>query len=51
MNIINIKDIDLDNTFFHFDVRNIDYINEYGLEASIGPNSINAEINPKIFFQ
>lgn len=42
--------LDKDNTLFHFDVRNIDFIEQFGFPADIGPDSKNAEKNPKVFF-
>lgn len=37
MNSVNIKDIDLNNSFFHFTTReNIERINQEGLKAQIG---------------
>ncbi len=42
--------MDKDNTLFHFDVRNIDFIEQFGFPADIGLDSKNAERNPKVFF-
>ena len=40
MNSVNIKDIDLNNSFFHFTTRdNIEQINQEGLKAQIGDAS------------
>lgn len=50
MKTININEIDLDNTLFHFDARDMEYISRYGFSADIGPYSRNAEETPKVFF-
>ena len=50
MKKININDIDLENSFFHFDVRDDEFISKFGFPADIGPDSINAEDNAKVFF-
>lgn len=50
MKTININEIDLDNTLFHFDARDMEYISRYGFPADIGPYSRNAEETPKVFF-
>lgn len=45
-----IDNLDLENTFFHFDVRDVNFIEEHGFLADIGPDSKNAEKTPKVFF-
>lgn len=45
-----IDSLDMDNTLFHFDVRDISFIEKYGFQADIGPDSKNAEKTPKVFF-
>ena len=50
MEIINISELDLKNSFFHFDARSLEYIKEYGFTPDIGPDSKNAEETPKVFF-
>lgn len=42
--------LDMDKTLFHFDVREINYIEQYGFPAEIGPDSKNAEKTKKVFF-
>ena len=55
MNSVNIKDIDLNNSFFHFTTREkLEQINQEGLKAQIGGASkmkkeeAKKEINKKI---
>lgn len=50
MKKMNLSEIDLKNSFFHFDVRSLEYIEEYGFPPDIGPDSQNAEETPKVFF-
>lgn len=45
-----IDSLDMDKTLFHFDAREIDFIEQYGFSAEIGPDSKNAEKTPKVFF-
>lgn len=45
-----INSLDVENTLFHFDVREINFIEQYGFPAEIGPDSKNAEKTPKVFF-
>ena len=45
-----IDSLDLNNTFFHFDIRDVGFIEKYGFLADIGPDSENAERTPKVFF-
>lgn len=42
--------LDMDKTLFHFDAREINYIEQYGFPAEIGPDSKNAEKTKKVFF-
>lgn len=49
--IINIKDIDINNSFLHYTHKsNIESIMEKGLLPKIGKNSRNIELNKKVFF-
>ena len=50
MKKININQVDLENSLFHFDYRDIDFIDKNGFPADIGPDSKNAELTPKVFF-
>ena len=50
MKILSLDEIDLEETYFHFDVRSIDYIEQYGFPPDIGNHSKNAEKTPKVFF-
>lgn len=50
MKILSLDEIDLEETYFHFDVRSIDYIEQYGFPPDIGNDSKNAEKTPKVFF-
>ena len=42
--------LDMDKTLFHFDAREINYIEQYGFPAEIGPDSKSAEKTKKVFF-
>ena len=50
MKKITLSSLDIDNTLFHFDVRDISFIEENGFPANIGRDSKNAETTPKVFF-
>lgn len=50
MKKITLSSLDMDNTLFHFDVRDISFIEENGFPANIGRDSKNVETNPKVFF-
>lgn len=50
MKKVKIDSLDMDNTFFHFDAREINFIEQHGFPAEIGPDSKNAEKTPKVFF-
>ena len=50
MKEITLSSLDIDNTLFHFDVRDISFIEENGFPANIGRDSKNAETTPKVFF-
>lgn len=45
-----IGSLDIENTLFRFDVRDVSFIEEYGFPADIGNDSKNAEKTPKVFF-
>lgn len=45
-----IDSLDTEDTLFHFDVRDITFIEEYGFPADIGEDSKKAEKTPKVFF-
>lgn len=49
MKKITLSSLDIDNTLFHFDVRDISFIEENGFPANIGRDSKNAETTPKVF--
>ena len=50
MNTKYLKELDLNNTLFHFDVRSEDYILTHGFPPDRGKDSENAEITKKVFF-
>lgn len=50
MKKIALSSLDMDNTLFHFDVRDIEFIEQNGFPATIGRDSKNAEKNSKVFF-
>lgn len=39
MKKVKIDSLDMDNTFFHFDAREINFIEQHGFPAEIGPDS------------
>ena len=50
MKKVNIDDLDIETTLFHFDIRDERFVEQYGFPADIGPDSKNAEKTPKVFF-
>lgn len=50
MRTLVIDELKNDEGFFHFDARSIEFIETNGFPADIGPDSKNAETNPKVFF-
>lgn len=51
MNILDINEIDVDNSYFHFTLEdNLESITKNGLIPVIGNNAANLERTPKIFF-
>lgn len=47
---ITLSSLDIDNTLFHFDIRDIEFIEKNGFPATVGRDSKNAETTAKVFF-